>query len=104
MRSARNPAPLVLLATLLCLAPRAHAAPTETETIYYYRTYSTGNRMGLTITNYGFFGTNLTDRQPSMEYPLGTGYEHLVRAGLWVGARALPAGTDTSAGATIHVT
>ncbi|MBI5838148.1 MAG: hypothetical protein HZB25_12995 [Candidatus Eisenbacteria bacterium] len=69
----------------------------------YSRDYTTGSRMGLTVTNYGFFGTNLTDRTPSMEYPLGSGMEHLVRAGLWVGARTLPTGSDTSFQATAHV-
>jgi hypothetical protein len=45
-----------------------------------------GNAIGLVISNYGFFGNNFVTRAPSMEYPLGTEMEHLVRAGLWVGA------------------
>lgn len=47
-----------------------------------------GNRVGLTISNYGCFGNNFVSRSPSMEFPLGSGYEHLVNGGLWVGARA----------------
>jgi hypothetical protein len=47
------------------------------------------NRVGLTVTNYGFFGNNFTSRTSSFEFPLGSGYEHMSRAGLWVGAVAL---------------
>ncbi|MEQ1832981.1 MAG: hypothetical protein ABL977_07985, partial [Candidatus Eisenbacteria bacterium] len=46
------------------------------------------NLMSINITNYGFIGNNFTVRTPSMEYPVGTGHEHLVRGGLWVGAIA----------------
>jgi hypothetical protein len=47
------------------------------------------NLHGISITNYGFIGNNFTSRAPSWEYPLGTGYEHMVRAGLWFGAIGL---------------
>lgn len=47
------------------------------------------NLMGMTLSNYGFIGNNFTTRSASLEYPLGSGYEHLVRGGLWVGALAL---------------
>lgn len=47
-----------------------------------------GNAVAMTITNYGFYGNNFFNRAPSLEYPAGRGYEHLVRGGLWVGARA----------------
>ena len=46
------------------------------------------NLMSMNVTNYGFIGNNFTSRTPSMEYPVGTGHEHLVRGGLWVGALA----------------
>ena len=46
---------------------------------------SNNNLIGLTITNYGFVGNNFTSRSPSFEYPLGAGYEHMVRGGLWIG-------------------
>jgi len=46
------------------------------------------NLMSMNVTNYGFVGNNFTVRTPSMEYPVGTGHEHLVRGGLWVGALA----------------
>lgn len=45
-----------------------------------------GNSVGLTVINNGFFGNNLNSRGPSMEFPLGSTEEHLVGAGLWVGA------------------
>lgn len=44
------------------------------------------NQMSINVTNYGFVGNNFASRTPSMEYPVGTGHEHLVRGGLWVGA------------------
>jgi hypothetical protein len=49
------------------------------------------NLMSMNITNFGFIGNNFTVRTPSMEYPVGTGHEHLVRGGLWVGALAADA-------------
>ena len=48
------------------------------------------NLVGMSITNYGFIGNNYVSlASPSCEYPLGSKYEHLVRGGLWVGARVL---------------
>ena len=47
------------------------------------------NLMSMNITNYGFIGNNFTVRTPSMEFPVGSGHEHLVRGGLWIGAIAL---------------
>ncbi|MBI3539491.1 MAG: hypothetical protein HY076_04380, partial [Candidatus Eisenbacteria bacterium] len=47
------------------------------------------NRVGLTVSNYGFFGNNFNSRTPSFEFPLGSGFEHMSRAGLWVGAVAV---------------
>jgi len=70
------------------------ATPASTQAILAdsiaYRTKVTDNNlMGVTITNYGFIGNNFVSRTPSMEYPLGTAYEHLVRGGLWFGAQAV---------------
>ena len=53
---------------------------------------ASANLMGVTVTNYGFVGNNFVNRSPSMEYPLGTGYEHLVNGGLWIGARSVDGG------------
>jgi hypothetical protein len=52
------------------------------------------NRIGLTVTNYAAFGNNFVSRSPSFEFPVGTGYEHLTHAGLWIGARARRNGSD----------
>ena len=55
-----------------------------------YRSFATnGNLVGMTVTNYGFWGNNFASRSPSLEYPLGTGFEHVVRGGLWIGAHAI---------------
>ncbi len=44
--------------------------------------------IGLTITNFGTYGHgfSLWPTQPSCEYPLGSGIEHLFDGGLWIGA------------------
>jgi hypothetical protein len=44
------------------------------------------NKVGLTLTNYGFVGTNFSSFAPSFEYPLGSSHMHMVRGGPWVGA------------------
>jgi hypothetical protein len=44
--------------------------------------------IGLTVTNFGTYGSGfvLWPDQPSCEYPLGSGIEHIFDGGLWVGA------------------
>jgi hypothetical protein len=69
----------------------AFAGPAADSIRYVVQTTDVNN-VGLTTGNYGFFGTNFNSRAPSFEFPLGSGYEHMSRAGLWVGAVAL---TDT---------
>jgi hypothetical protein len=77
-------------------APAAAAADTSTRV---YVSLISGrdeagrdlNLMSLNLTNYGFVGNNFAVRTPSMEYPVGSGHEHLVRGGLWVGALAADA-------------
>lgn len=43
--------------------------------------------IGLTVTNFGTYGHGFTKwpEQPSCEYPIGSGIEHLFDGGLWVG-------------------
>lgn len=72
----------------------AFAQPTA-----YVARLANRNRVGLTVTNYGFFGNNFTSRSSSFEFPLGSGYEHMSRAGLWIGAVGL-ADTATFIGVT----
>jgi hypothetical protein len=74
----------VLFASALLLAAGASAEPTA-----YVARLANRNRVGLTVTNYGFLGNNFTSRSSSFEFPLGSGYEHMSRAGLWIGAVAL---------------
>lgn len=59
------------------------------DSIRYAIRIADGNLLGVTLTNYGFLGNNFVSRSPSFEYPLGTGYDHLPRGGLWVGAQAI---------------
>ena len=87
MRRALHVAALALLA----LTP---ALPGHAQSVRYVARLANRNRVGLTVTNYGFFGNNFTSRTPSFEFPLGSGYEHMSRAGLWIGALAL---ADTGA-------
>ena len=82
-RAALLAAALVLALTLV--APVVAAA----QTTRYVARLANKNRVGLTVTNYGFFGNNFTSRSPSLEFPSGSGYEHMSRAGLWIGALAL---------------
>lgn len=44
--------------------------------------------IGLTITNFGTYGHGFSiwPEQPSCEYPLGSGIEHIFDGGLWIGA------------------
>lgn len=65
------------------------AAAAQIDSIRYRVRVTDNNLMGVTVTNYGFVGNNFVNRTPSMEYPLGSGYEHMVRGGLWIGARAV---------------
>lgn len=87
-------APLVAAALLAAAGPsRAADFAVRTATV---------NRVGLQVSNYGFFGNSFTTRTASFEFPLGSGYEHMSRAGLWVGARALDdAGVFTGVSAAI---
>jgi hypothetical protein len=46
--------------------------------------------IGITVSNYGIYGNGLNNltaanRQPSCEYPLGSGIEHIFVGGLWIG-------------------
>jgi hypothetical protein len=104
-RAARTGAALLAFAALAG-APPAAAAPAAEDSIRYVATTTDINRVGITVTNYGFFGNNFTSRTPSFEFPLGSGLEHMSRAGLWVGAIALDdngAFTGVSAGIVDNV-
>ena len=80
-------APLILLAAL---ASPFIAEPARAQVAYVSRV-ADGNRMGVTLTNYGCIGNNFVSRSPSMEFPLGSGFEHLTHGGLWIGAQTADA-------------
>ena len=61
---------------------------------------TSGNRIGLALRNDGVIGTGLAGRAPSLEFPLGTEIEHLVRAGIWVGGVTAQGDTLVSTAAT----
>ncbi len=100
------PAPVTLRTALLATGALALALgalvrsslPATAQTLYQLRVTNL-NRVGLSVTNYGFYGNNFVSRTPSCEYPLGLGIEHMSRAGLWVGALAI-----TTQGEEIRVT
>ncbi len=62
----------------------AAATPTDT-TIVYRQALVRANKLGMTLSNYGFIGSNFVNRSPSFEYPLGSQLQHLIRAGIWIG-------------------
>lgn len=78
---------LAAIATLVL--PAVAAAAPAADSIAYRVQITDVNRVGLTLSNYGFFGNNFNSRTPSFEFPLGSGFEHMSRGGLWVGAIAL---------------
>lgn len=72
-------------------APGAHPMVSQSaqDAVNFALLIMSQNKLGISVTNYGFIGNNFTTRSASMEYPLGSGYEHLVRGGLWIGALAV---------------
>ena len=50
--------------------------------------YTNVGNLGLTVTNFGTYGHGFAKwpDQPSCEYPLGSGIEHIFDGGLWIGA------------------
>jgi hypothetical protein len=95
-------APGILTALPLVLAsaaPPAWAGAADPDTIAYIDRQTTGNSVGLNVTNYGFLGNDLITRDPSLEYPLGSEVDHLIRAGLWIGAVNVQGDTLVTTGA-----
>lgn len=98
---------LAALAVAGTAAPLAHAqssvrermasplGPTRALADSFVARETLNNLVDMTITNYGFIGNNFVNRSGSMEYPRGSGFEHLVRAGIWIGARTTDDPLDT---------
>jgi hypothetical protein len=96
MPAAAVAALIAAVALLAGAAPRAASAgrapapaAVAADSIAYRVAISNVNRVGLTVSNYGFLGNNFSSRTASFEFPLGSGFEHMSRAGLWVGAKAI---------------
>jgi len=81
-------ATLVTASALATVIARPSTASVSADSIRYAVRVTDANRVGINISNYGFFGNNFNSRSPSFEFPLGSGLEHMSRAGLWVGAIA----------------
>ena len=71
------------------LMPFAHSAA---RAVTYAQVIDNWNLVGMTLTNYGVLGNNFTTRAASLEYPYGSGYEHMTHAGLWIGAQRVDSG------------
>jgi len=87
--------------------PSSIASVNAVDSVLYRSLVTNNNLVAVTLTNYGFIGNNFISRAPSFEYPAGLGYEHMVRAGLWVGGHSTLGGgefdgvvTGTTDGAT----
>jgi hypothetical protein len=78
-------------------APAVGAGQAE-EPIPYQKKQTDGNAMGIVLSNFGFFGNNFVSRAPSMEYPLGSQQDHMVRGGMWFGAINADGDTVVSTG------
>jgi hypothetical protein len=61
-------------------------AVAASDSIAFAARVMNGNKLGLTLTNYGFIGTNFSSAAASFEYPLGSSHMHMVRGGPWIGA------------------
>lgn len=85
----------ILLLTLLAGASASGQTLSKTTDDDGSKYTSIGN-LSLTVTNYGTLGNGFTGwpNQPSLEYPKGSGIEHLFLGGLWVGA--IPRGEGTA--------
>ncbi len=86
--------PLIALAIISCAFM---PSPGDNKTQKLGKTLDDDNskftnvgNIGLTVSNFGVYGNgllNLTQpgHQPSCEYPIGSGIEHIFQGGLWVG-------------------
>ena len=83
---------VVLGVALFAAGAQPVLAASEQQQVTYTQLVAGANSLGMTLTNYGFFGNNFTSRAASFEFPLGSGYEHMPRAGLWFGAMSPDSG------------
>ena len=81
----RRVLPLLLAFPLL-------AASTPPARAQYGTFTLTRNKVAVQFASYGTMGNLFVSRSPSLEYPNGSGYEHLTDAGIWIGARTRDGG------------
>lgn len=78
-----------MLRPVLCCLLACNLSATIAQVSFDSRIVDIGN-IGLRVTNVGTLGRpdvrNTPTGDPSMEYPLNTGIEHLFEAGFWIGA------------------
>lgn len=98
MRGGRTILALLLSWMAICLPAQAGHLE-DPDTIAYVDRQTDGNLVGLNVTNYGFIGNDLITRDPSMEYPLGSQVDHLIRAGPWIAAVTVEGDTLVTTGA-----
>ncbi len=67
--------------------------------------YTSVGNLGVTITNYGTLGNGFTGwpNQPSLEYPKGSGIEHLFLGGIWIGGIHRREGTARVSTAAVDI-
>lgn len=83
--------------------PRIARTAVVTDSTAETAKLAAGNQVGMALTNYGYFGNNFINRNSSLEYPLGSGIEHLARSGIWIGANAVDgAGAFTGVSSALH--
>lgn len=75
-----------LLIPVLCLSGLTATG----QDLFQQKATNTGN-IGITFSNNGIFGNgfnaNFQKGMPSLEYPIGSGIEHIFEGGLWIGAK-----------------
>ena len=83
-RLSKSAAIVVMLTEFLVGQPLQRLAKTGIED---NSKYTTVGNIGITVTNIGVIGHGfrLWPQQPSMQYPKGSGIEHMFVGGLWVG-------------------
>ncbi|MCB0748587.1 MAG: hypothetical protein KDC90_14095, partial [Ignavibacteriae bacterium] len=85
----------IILLPIILLAQTSQVSLNKTLADDNTKFTNVGN-IGLTITNFGTYGHgfSLWPEQPSCEYPIGSGIEHIFDGGLWIGGFI----TDDAAG------
>lgn len=82
------------MAMMLCSLLASILGEREVAAQVYASRVTGGGDVRLHVTNHGVIGNSFSSRAASLEYPGGSGYEHLTHGGVWVGARAVDGSGD----------